>query len=81
MVLYNSPLDFTAFFITTQIDRKETADIMIKANQTNGLKTDSLIRTSKIATIDKQLAKGLLGILSQQELEALNAQLRKLLAL
>lgn len=54
---------------------------MIKANQTNGLKTDSLIRTSKIATIDKQLAKGLLGILSQQELEALNAQLRKLLAL
>lgn len=81
VVLYDTSLDFTACFITTQIDKKELTDILIKANQTNGLKIDSAIRTSKIATIDKQLAKGLLGSLDQSEIEELNTQLRKLLSL
>ncbi|MEI2696054.1 MAG: type II toxin-antitoxin system PemK/MazF family toxin [Saprospiraceae bacterium] len=81
VVLYDTSSDFTACFITSQIDRKETTDILIKANHSNGLKLDSLIRTSKIATIDKQLAKGLLGTLEELEIEELNIQLRKLLAL
>ena len=81
VILYDTFLDFTACFITTQIDRKESTDILIKANQTNGLKMDSVIRTSKIATIDKQLAKGLLGSLGQSEIDELNTQLRKLLML
>ena len=81
VILYDASLDFTACFITTQFDKKESTDILIKANQTNGHKMDSMIRTSKIATIDKQLAKGLLGTLSQSEIEELSTQLRKLLAL
>ncbi len=81
VVLYDTASDFTACFITSQIERKETTDILLKANHTNGLKMDSLIRTSKIATIDKQLAKGLLGTLEESEVAELNSQLRKLFAL
>lgn len=81
VVLCESSLDFTACFVTTQIDKKETTDIFLLANQANGLKIDSLIRTSKIATIDKRLAKGLLGTLSQAQIDELNGQLRKLLNL
>lgn len=81
VILCDTPLDFTACFITTQIEKKEDSDIFIQANQTNGLKKNSLIRTSKIATIDKQLAKGLLGTLSLEQIDELNTQLRKLLKL
>jgi len=33
VVLYDTPLDFTACFITTEVDRKSTLDIFIQANQ------------------------------------------------
>ncbi|MBK8643517.1 MAG: type II toxin-antitoxin system PemK/MazF family toxin [Saprospiraceae bacterium] len=81
VVLCNTSLDFTACFITSQTDKKEPSDILIVASQTNGLKMDSVIRTNKIATLDKQLAKGLLGTLSQSEIDELNMQLKILLAL
>jgi mRNA interferase MazF len=54
---------------------------LVVANESNGLKMDSLIRTSKIATIDKHLAKGLLGKLNELEIQQLNTQLKKLLHL
>jgi mRNA interferase MazF len=41
----------------------------------------SLIRTSKIATLDKTLAKGLLGALTNVELNDLNNKLKALLQL
>lgn len=81
VVLYHTNLYFTACFITTQIEKKETSDILVVANESNGLKMDSLIRTSKIATIDKHLAKGLLGKLNELEIQQLNTQLKKLLHL
>jgi len=61
--------------------QKRPSDILIVGSQTNGLKMDSVIRTNKIATLDKQLAKGLLGTLSQSEIDELNMQLKILLAL
>ncbi|MGB5026106.1 MAG: type II toxin-antitoxin system PemK/MazF family toxin [Saprospiraceae bacterium] len=79
IVLYETASDFTACFITSQIERKDKTDIFIKASYSNGLKLDSLIRTSKIATIDKQLAKGILGSLEKSEVLELNSQLRILL--
>jgi len=45
------------------------------------LRKSSLIRTNKIATLDKGLAKGLLGKLSTLELEELNGKLKELLQL
>ena len=69
VILYETSSNITACFITTQFEQKEPTDILLIANQTNGLKIDSLLRTSKIATIDKQIAKGILGTLSAQQID------------
>ena len=47
----------------------------------NGLKKNSLIRANKIATLDRALAKGLLGKLNQSEIGELDAQLKLILEL
>ena len=73
VVLFETESDFTACFITSQIERKEATE--------NRLKIYSLIRVAKIATFDKQIAKGLLGNLKQSLLIELNTQLRYLLKL
>lgn len=81
VVLADTNLDRTVCFITTQISWQETTDVLLTPNATNGLRKQSLIRTSKIATLDRTLAKGLLGKLSPQELNNLDAKLRVLLQL
>ena len=54
-------LDLTVCFITTQLQWQEATDVQLLPTSLNGLKKQSLIRTSKIATLEKVLAKGLLG--------------------
>lgn len=81
VVLADTNLDLTVCFITTQIQWEEPTDILILPNPTNGLKKQSLIRTSKIATLDKSLVKGLLGKLNPTELTGLNNKLKSLLQL
>jgi len=76
VVLAVTNLDLTVCFITTQTQWKESTDISISPDPTNGLKLTSLIRTSKIATLDKTLAKGLLGRLNQNEISDLNSKLK-----
>ena len=61
MVLVKGDLDITVAFVSTQLKWKEEADLLIKPSIENGLKKDSIIRLSKLATIDKDLAIGLLG--------------------
>lgn len=81
VVLAENLLDLTVCFITSQITWQEDTDIVLTPNPNNQLKKQSLIRTSKIATLDRSLAKGLLGKLSKTEIENLNTNLRLLLQL
>ena len=81
VVLADTKLDLTVCFITTQIGWQEATDVALTTTTINGLRKPSLIRTSKIATLDRRLAKGLLGRLSGQELTELNAKLKQLLQL
>ena len=81
VVLVDTNLDLTVCFITTQIGWQEATDVLLTPTATNGLRKPSLIRTSKIATLDKTLAKGLLGRLSGQEISNLNTKLKLLLQL
>jgi mRNA interferase MazF len=81
VILIDSPTDITLCFITTQTQWQETFDIIIEPSETNGLRKHSLIRTNKIATLDKTLAKGLLGKLTQKEIEQLNKNLRSIFQL
>ncbi len=67
VILADTNFDLTVCFITTQIGWQEATDVVLTPAATNGLRKPSLIRTSKIATLDRALAKGLLGRLSGQE--------------
>jgi mRNA interferase MazF len=81
VVLADTNLYLTVCFITTQIGWQEATDVLLTPTTTNGLRKQSLIRTSKIATLDRTLAKGLLGRLSGQEVWELNTKLKKLFQL
>lgn len=81
VVLAETSLDLTVCFITTQIGWQEPSDVVLTPTATNGLRKPSLIRTSKISTLDRTLAKGLLGQLSPQETNDLNGKLKALFQL
>ena len=81
IVLTETNLDITVCFITSQINWQEQTDIVLFPNDQNGIKKQSLVRTSKIATIDKALAQGLLGRLSSNEITELNNKLKILFQL
>ncbi|WP_304062770.1 type II toxin-antitoxin system PemK/MazF family toxin [Pedobacter glucosidilyticus] len=79
VVLSENSMDYTVCFITSQIGWQEQTDLLLYQNSINGLKRTSLIRTSKIATLDKNLIQGLLGKLSKTEVIDLNYKLKILL--
>lgn len=81
VVLTETSFDITVCFITTQIGWQEPTDVLLTPNITNSLRKQSLLRTSKIATLDRNLAKGLLGRLSSAEMKELDSKLKILLQL
>jgi mRNA interferase MazF len=81
VVLAETPLDITVCFITTQIQWQESFDVMLTPSSQNGLRKTSILRVGKIATLDRSLAKGLLGTLNATELALLNTKLKELLQL
>jgi mRNA interferase MazF len=81
VILSVSEDDVLVSFITTQIKWKTEYDISVKPTILNGLKKPSLIRLSKLATIDKELVIGRLGVLDGQYIALLNKNLIRLLKL
>lgn len=81
IVLVAADADVTVCFITSQLDWKDYSDIVLDPSVENGLRKQSLIRVAKIATLDRSLAKGLLGKLTPGELNLLNEKLKELLQL
>ncbi|MBN8572728.1 MAG: type II toxin-antitoxin system PemK/MazF family toxin [Candidatus Kapabacteria bacterium] len=81
VILAESSLDITVCFITTQLQWQDSTDMRIEPTLANGLKKQSLIRISKIATIDKALVKGLLGKLTTVEITDLDNKLKILFQL
>ena len=81
IVLVDTTLDLTVCFITTQTGWQEASDVLLEPTTSNGLRKPSLVRISKIATLDRSLAKGLLGRLSSSEIADLNNKLKFLFQL
>jgi mRNA interferase MazF len=81
VIIATKTLDLTVCFRTTQLQWKESADIEVAPSPENGLKIQSLIRTNKLATPDKKLAKGLLGVFNDNNLNQLNKNLKLVLNL
>lgn len=70
--------DATVCFISSIINWKEETDIILDPDKENGLKKKSLIKTSKIVTIDKKLIIGKLGNISTADILELDGALIKL---
>lgn len=75
IVLAVTALDATLAFVTTQLQWQESTDVFLNPSPLNGLKKTSLVRLSKLATIDKGLANGKLGELNTLELLAVKGNL------
>jgi mRNA interferase MazF len=81
LVLFVSDLDVIVAFITTQFKWQNSCDILLEPNDLNGLKKTSLVRVSKITTIDKDLILGKLGQLDSFDMQKINQNLLKILDL
>ena len=81
LILFVSDLDVIVAFITTQFKWQNPFDILLEPNDSNGLKKTSLLRLSKITTIDKDLILGKLGELNAFDIEIINTNLLKILNL
>ena len=81
LVLMTTGADITVAFITSQIKWLEEYDLKLEPSAENGLKKASLVRLSKLATVDRELIIGKLGSLTPPETEQLNRSLIQLLQL
>ena len=81
LLLVSGEMDMMLAFISTQLKWKEETDILLKPTKENGLKTDSIIRLAKLATIDKELAVGKLGRIDSKTIKLVNNNLIKILKL
>lgn len=81
VIVIEASTDVTVCFITSQIKWAETTDIKLIPTTKNGIKKTSLIRVNKIATIERILALGKIGVLDNQKINELNEKLKILLQL
>ena len=81
VILVTSDHDIIVCFITTQLQRREASDVLLQPSTSNGIKKLSMIKTNKIATLEKTLALGKIGELSSSEIVELNRKLTELLQL
>jgi mRNA interferase MazF len=81
LVLFVSDLFVVVSFITTQFKWKKEYDLILEPNENNGLKKTSLLRISKIASVDKDLILGKLGELGLIDIFKINKKLTEILDL
>lgn len=75
LVLVEDHLDVTVAFISGQIKWQASHDLLLTPSPQNGLKKVSLVRTNKLATLNKGLVLGLLGSLAVNEMAELDQKL------
>ena len=81
LVIAETSADLTVLFITTQLKWQEETDVIVSPDSNNGIKKQSLLRISKIATLDKALVKGRLGFIDPIIQKAVDAKLKHYLQL
>jgi mRNA interferase MazF len=72
LVLISNELDITIAFISTQMKWVDNSDLLLDPSEENGLKKKSIVRLSKLATVDKELVLGILGNLNRDQIKKLN---------
>ncbi|MFZ2303961.1 MAG: type II toxin-antitoxin system PemK/MazF family toxin [Minisyncoccia bacterium] len=69
-----------AFVSSQEQKKKELTDVLVtrtsKGFTETGLKADSVVRVSKIATLDKKIMLGTLGVVSKDTVKEIDAKIR-----
>ncbi|OGZ01258.1 MAG: hypothetical protein A3B13_03520 [Candidatus Liptonbacteria bacterium RIFCSPLOWO2_01_FULL_45_15] len=74
--------DVIVVFISSIKPKKNKAtDVPVKSSRINGLKVDSIIKCAKIATLDKKMILGEIGILEKAVMAKVDLALKKVLGL
>jgi mRNA interferase MazF len=73
LVLINQREDVTVAFISSQINPFSKYELKLNPSDLNGLKKESIIKLSKIATIQKGLILGRLGSIDQNTLSQVDS--------
>lgn len=78
--------DFIVAFISSQkLKTKESTDVLVMRESSGfsdtGLKMDSVVRVSKIATLDKKIMLGALGAVSKDTSKEIDTKIRILFGL
>ena len=81
LVLIDGEYDVTVAFITTQTGRNDIGSVPVNPSPSNGLRKESLVRLNKVATIDKDLILGKIGLLDSKEKLAVNQKLIELFSI
>ena len=81
VILYKGKTDIIVSFITTKLKWSEPIDVLIEPDDMNRLKKSSLIRTSKLATLEIELVIGRIGELKEKIISELDFKLKQLLGL
>ena len=78
LVLIETGNDVLVAFITSVLSEKFTGDVSLVKSVENGLKKDSVLRLSKLATLSKELIAGKIGNFTTEELTKVNRGLREI---
>lgn len=81
LVLAINLKDITVAFITSQIELLSDFDMFINPNHKNGIKKESIIKITKLASLETSLAIGKLGEMETNKLLEINDKLRMYLDL
>ena len=81
LILHTNEAFIIVVFITSRLKWKERHDVIVEPTNENGLKKRSLIRCAKIATLDSDMASGILGNLGSKDLDMVNEHLKEILEL
>jgi mRNA interferase MazF len=77
----NGDSDYIFCFISSQNNKVKPNEIKIQPDSKNNLKTESKIISSKICTLDQKVVIGQLGILTKEQIDKNNKNLRKIFSL
>ncbi len=86
LVLYDNDKDVVVAFISSKIEKyRSETDILISRSHPEfcltGLKTDSVLKLSKIATLHKRLIAGEIGSIGEQLRKEINQKIVEVLSL
>lgn len=80
LVLSSTGDDVIVVFMTSRMTKKQDAtEVLIRADSQNHLKADSLIKCSKIATLDSKIIIGKLGTIKNFQIKEVDAVFKKIL--